>query len=114
MIALVDADHADAVFNGTDEPAEVAAYTFMLVYFGDATGGSGVRDGGTRGSGNERVATNFSRRLGVDIAIDMDALVCAVPTGGITELATDTGFRIDAGDDFVIEIEMLPLSDARE
>ncbi len=44
----------------------------------------------------------------------MNALMRSVPTGGVTELAADASFGINAGDDFEVEIEMLPLSHARQ
>ena len=42
-------------------------------------------------------------------AIEVDALVRAVPAGGVAELAADAEVFVDASDDLVVEVEMLPL-----
>jgi hypothetical protein len=41
----------------------------------------------------------------------MDALVRAIPAGDVAEVAADALLGIDARDDFVVQIEMLPLGD---
>ena len=47
-------------------------------------------------------------------AIEMDALVRAVPAGGVAELAADALVFVDVRDDFVVEVEVLPLGDVGE
>src|ERR1700678_2746967 len=41
----------------------------------------------------------------------MDALVRAIPARDVAQVATDALIWVDARDDLVIQIEMLPLSD---
>ena len=43
-------------------------------------------------------------------AIEMNALVRAVPAGGVAELAADAVVFVDARDDLVVEVEVLPLA----
>ena len=45
------------------------------------------------------------------VAIQVDALVRAVPAGDVAEVAADALIAIDAGDDLVIQVEVLPLGD---
>ena len=47
-------------------------------------------------------------------AVHMDALMSSVPAGGVAELAANTFFFVDAGDNFVVEVEVLPFLDARK
>ena len=46
--------------------------------------------------------------------VKMDALVGAVPACDVAKVAADTLLLIDPRDDFVIQIEMLPIGDAIE
>ena len=43
--------------------------------------------------------------------VEVDALVRAVPAGDVAEIAADAGIGIDAGDDPVVEVEVLPPGD---
>ena len=42
-----------------------------------------------------------------------DALVRAVFTGDVTEIAANAFFRVNAGDNLVIQVEIAPVLDAR-
>ena len=44
-------------------------------------------------------------------AVEVDALVRAVPAGGVAELAADALVFMDARDDLVVEVEVLPVGD---
>jgi len=114
IFTFVDADHTDAVFNGTDKPAEIAAHAFMLVNFGHTFGRSGVGDGRSCGSSNDGLGADGGSVFGFGGASDVDALMSTVPAGGVTELATDASIGIDASDDFEVEIEVLPIGDTRK
>ena len=55
-----------------------------------------------------RAAGRFRRcRLGV--AVEMDALVRAIPAGDVAQVAADAFLGIDARHDLVIQIQVLPL-----
>src|ERR1035438_3297660 len=103
-----DFGHGDAVLHRADEPAEIAADAFHFVDAGDARGGRGAADGaqgfgfGDRGHGDGGRPGGF---------IEVDALVRAVPAGDVAEIAADAGLAIDAGDDAVVQVEVLPLGD---
>ena len=45
--------------------------------------------------------------------IHSNALMSAIFTGDVTEIASNTFLGIDLGDDFVIEIEVSPVLNAR-
>src|SRR5271170_7578336 len=47
-------------------------------------------------------------------AIKMNALMRAVPARGVAEVAADAVLFVDAGDDFVVKVEVFPLGDARQ
>ena len=46
-------------------------------------------------------------------AIKMNALVGAIPAGDVAEIAANAFLLVDVRDDFVVQVEMLPLRDAR-
>ena len=104
VVAFVNADHADTIFNRADEPAEIAAHALMLIDFGNAAGRSCVRYSG-RVVGPVRPAGS---------AVHVNALVCAIPAGRVAKLAADALVRINTSNDFVIEIEMLPVGHLRQ
>ena len=45
-------------------------------------------------------------------AVEMNALVRAIPAGDVAKVAADALLLVDARDDLVIQVEMLPLRDA--
>ena len=47
-------------------------------------------------------------------AIEMNALVCAIPAGDVAKIAADAFGFIDTRDNLVVEIEMLPICDTIE
>src|SRR5579885_1012343 len=135
--------HGDATLDGADEGAEVAADTFGFVHAGDARERGGVwlavcrrglavaGSGGTieLGDGRDRdglpgalfehggcgVACLRRQAVGrARDAIHVNALVGTIPAGGVAEGAADAFFLVDAGDDLVVEVEVLPLLNARK
>src|ERR1700680_2263810 len=87
--------HGDASIHRTHQPAEIAAYTFDFVHARDALGRSlavaclnRVQFGDGRHSDLAAVA-----------AVHVDALMGAVPTGDIAEIAADAFVRMNARDD---------------
>ena len=45
-------------------------------------------------------------------AVEMNALVCAIPAGNVAKVAADALLLVDAGDDLVVQVKVLPLRDA--
>ena len=78
----------------------VRRFRATLVQLGDR------RDGDAR-----RGCARFARCPGGACAVEMDALVRAVPAGDVAEVAADALLAIDARDDLVVQVEMLPLGD---
>src|ERR1035441_1294512 len=100
--------HGDAVLHRADEPAKIAADTFRFVDAGNARRWSGAPGGADGlGLGDRRHGDGG----GTGRFVEVDALVRAVPAGDVAEVAADAGIAIDAGDDAVVQIEMLPLGD---
>ena len=81
FLAVVALFHGDALLDWADQRTEVATHAIFL-------------DDG---------------RHAAAIGGEGDRLVGAVVTGGVAELATDALGGVDLGDDFVFEIEFLPL-----
>jgi len=112
--ANIHALHGDAVFDRADEPAEIAADTFVFIYFRDTDRWSDVRAVACMlfhvRSGNAHAARG-DEFLGILETFDVDTLVRPIPAGDVTEVAADAFIRMDAGDDLVIQVEMLPFGD---
>ena len=47
-------------------------------------------------------------------AIQVNALVGAIPTGGVAKLATDAQVLVNARDYLVIKVELIPVDDCGE
>src|SRR5262249_31800843 len=86
---------------------QITAYAFGFIDTRDAFGRSAAVE---VAKGAELGDRRYRDRI-TAIVVHVDALVCAVPTGHVTELAADAFFGMNAGDDFVIEVEVLPLDD---
>src|SRR5438128_1003288 len=46
--------------------------------------------------------------------VEVDALVRAIPASDVAKLASDTKLGMDLGDDFVVQVQVLPFGDARQ
>src|SRR5580698_786865 len=126
---VIDSLHRDAVGHRANERAEVAAHALVFIDAWDtrewreiwAVGTETVevefwdgccRDAARSFRGNAlRCALCVRLRQG---AIEMNALMCAVPAGGVAELAADALLLVDARDDLVVEVEVLPIGDVGE
>ncbi len=51
---------------------------------------------------------------GASGAVKMNALVRAIPAGDVAKIAADALLLVDAGDDLVIQVQVLPVGDAGE
>ena len=133
----IDLLHRDAPRNRADKITEIAADAFRFIDARDTAEGRGVRfaavyrrsvvEFGDGCYGDDFPALRFAPgRSGVSVVVTgrslrdwaypvhVDALVSAVPAGRIAKLAPDAFLLLDAGDDFVVEVEMLPLSELGE
>src|SRR5437870_13015846 len=84
----IDLLHGDAAGHRTDQRAEVAAHAVVFNDVRHVLGWFTVA----------QVAKRPRRRS--------DALMRAIFTGDVTEIAADTFFGIDLGDDFVVEVKV--------
>ena len=82
FLAGIFLHHRDAAIDRADEHAEIAADALRLVDDGNA---AAVRGG------------------------EIDALMRAIPRRDVAKLAADAEFRIDLGDDPVIQVEVAPV-----
>ena len=128
----VDLLHSYAVWDRTNQRAEITPDAFGFVHARNAGKRRGVRLSAIRSGclvelGNWRYGDDFPavcfahcgsrmRAVGPDGCnpIHMDALVSAVPAGGVAELAADACFFVNARDDFVVEVEVLPFLHASQ
>src|SRR5262249_55469310 len=137
----VDLLHGDAAWNRADKITEIAPDAFRFVHARDARKRRRIRfiavcvcspvEVRNRRYGDDVPALRFAhgrRGMGAIVmsavgsggicqipdAIQMDTLVSAIPARGVAKLAADTFFFADAGDDFVVEVEVLPLLHARK
>ena len=101
--ARIDPLHCDAVFDRTDECAEVTAHALVFIDEGNALGRSSVRNFPDHGGRSDAVI--------LVAGLHMDALVCAVPTCCVTKLAADAFGFVYASDDPVVQIQVFPLGD---
>src|SRR6266853_6925486 len=86
-----DRYHANAIINGAHQRAEI---TTDAILFTD------LRD---------RFAGYPSRAKAIAVWVDQaDALMRAIFTGNVTEIATDAFIVIDSGDPFVVQVERFP------
>jgi hypothetical protein len=117
--SIVDALHRDAVLHRTHQPAEIASHALVLVDAGDPRRRRApvrslrriqLRD---RCHRDPRAACRF-HRLRHCVPLDMDALMRAVPARDVTQIAADAGIAIDARDDLIVQVEMLPVRDRRQ
>ena len=92
-LAVFDHGHGDAVVDGADERAEIAADTVLLADLGDGL----VRD-----AAGAEADLKFVGRL------EVDALVGAVLAGDVAEVAADALLVVDAGDTLPVQVEILP------
>jgi hypothetical protein len=123
---IVDLLHRDAVGHGAHERAEVAADAFVLVDARDARErrevwavcawtievelGDGRRGDALRCFGGDALRRALRVRLR-ERTIEVNALVRAVPACGVAEFAADAFLFVNVRDDFVVEVEVLPISD---
>src|SRR5580698_3994982 len=131
--AVIDADHGDALIDGTDERTEIAADAFGFI---DARnprnrrekwsllkdrGAFLARDRSDGDAGERDCFVVTGRGVQFDMTVDgagdaveMDALMRAIPAGDVAEVAADALLLVNAGDDFVVEVEVFPVGDARQ
>src|ERR1051326_2696678 len=114
--ARLDLLHRDAVLYRAHQPAEITSHAFILVDSRNARCRSRsirkllrveFRDRRGHNSGAAAGLHGSRRRL----SVEMNALVGAVPTRHIAQIAADAFIAIDARDDFVIQIQVLPIGD---
>src|SRR4051812_47675943 len=107
----VHAVHRDAVLHRADEPAQVASDALLLVH---------ARDSPQRRVSIRRLhGVEFRNRRDGHAGrprrpVHVDALVRAVPTRDIAEVAPDALLLVNLGDDLIIQVEVLPLRDLRQ
>src|SRR5271156_5581346 len=97
--------HGDAVFDGADQPAEVAADALGLIDVWNARG--------RRVAVRSRRGVEFRNRRHGDSGrtggrFEMNALVRAVPAGDVAKLAADALVRMNARDNLIAQVELLP------
>src|SRR5271157_3526854 len=114
----LDFHHRDAAFHGADQRAEVAPHAFLFVHFRNP-GPVPVRRGAEIQlrdwrHADARPAASLPGRRGFPLAFVVDALVGAVPACDVAKVAADALGRVDAGDDLVVQVEVLPLRHARQ
>ena len=108
--------HRDAVLHRAHQPAQIAAHALGLIHARNARRRS-VRPCAACAASSLaigvtamlRAAGRFHASPATRVAVEMDALVRAVPAGDVAEVAADALVAIDARDDLVIQVEMLPL-----
>ena len=124
-------DHGDALVDRADERAEIAADAFGFVdarNAGQAAWDTGPCAGRFAFLARDRSFCNgcaascfVGCRNGVQLyvaidgagdAVEMDALMRAIPAGDVAEVAADALLLVDVRDDFVVQVEVLPLGDA--
>ena len=124
---LIHPLHRDATLDWTHQRAEVAADAFVFVHTRNACQWRGIKPAAVArgpvielGDWRHRdllmallLVHRGSRMTVAADAIQVDALVRAVPASGVAECAADALLFVDAGDDLIVEVEVLPLLDAR-
>src|SRR5690242_15398307 len=98
--AAIDFRHGDAAFHRADQPAKIAADALFFVDVRNALGRR-VAVGrlhrvelGDGGDGYARAA-HLLGHFGLAVTLEMDALVRAIPTGDVAQVAPDAFVAID-------------------
>src|SRR5579862_1312989 len=105
--ALLDPFHRDTGFHRTDELAQIATYTFAFI---DARDALRRRLPIPRLHGVE-LGYRGNRDLAAVPLGQVNALVGAVPAGDITKIAPDALVGVNARDDLIVQVEILPIGD---
>jgi hypothetical protein len=95
LAAGINLNHGDASGHRAYKRAKIAANTLIFQNMWDM------------------FQHNAVPQIAVWTLFHANALVRALFTGNVTKVATDTFLRIDFGDDFVIQIKIAPVLNAR-
>ena len=125
-------DHRDALVYRTHQRAQIAPHALRLIHARNPLHRSYIlrpvpRNGiqlRNRRHRNRRSRRRLNRAgvacsstgpsTGPDIPIAMDTLMRAIPARDVAQVAPDALRLVDPRDDFVIQVEMLPLRHARQ
>src|SRR5579862_3677924 len=104
--------HRNATLHGTHQRAQIATHAFMLVDAWNA-GMRPIWRGASiqlrnRSDRNTRAARRLYRWRRRMLAVQMNALMRAVPAGDIAQLATDALLGVNARYDLEIQVQMIP------
>src|SRR5689334_22748860 len=121
----VDLLHRDTSLHLTNERAKIAANAFVLIHAWNPrercrvrfvpTDGLGMVKLRNRRHGNRLLRNRLTHRrshvrsTSCPNAIEMNTLMRAVPTGGVTQFAPDAFLFMNPRNNFVVQIQVLPL-----
>ncbi len=130
---VLNSHHRDALIHRTNKRTEIAAHALGLIHARNAAERRRIRSQITAAARSLRVTgvSAIDARLcvsrvagigcnstcpstGPDYTIEMNALMRAIPAGNVAQIAANALLLVDARNNLVIQIQVLPLSHARQ
>src|SRR3984885_1200737 len=107
--------HRDAILHRTNQRAEITPYAFILIHARDSRRSALWRDAavqlGNGSDGDSRAARRLKSGWFGMGTVHMNALMRAVPTGDVAQLAADALLLVNARHNLEIQVQMIPVGD---